>query len=94
MPRKPKVENLEGILGNAGGVKTPEPELAEKPIQPEPEKRSYPSREDKKPVQVFINTKAHTQLRIAGFEREMSNQDILTEALNAWFTINNLPPIA
>lgn len=91
---RPKVENLEQILGTAGGVQTPEPELEEKPIPSEPQKRSYPSREDKKPVQVFLNKQAHTQLRIAGFEREMSNQDILIDALNAWFKINNLPEIA
>lgn len=95
MARQPNA-NLEQILGDASGMPTPETESESETQQgqPTPENRSYPSREEKTPVQAFLNKDAHTQLRIAGFQRNMSNQDILIEALNAWFKINNLPPIA
>ena len=87
---------LEDIIKaeNTNGFETPETEADPKPEPSEPKSRSYPSREGKTPVQFFLNKDAHRQLKIVGAERELTNQDIMVEALNAWFLVNDLPPIA
>ena len=86
---------LEDIIQpeNANGFATPESEPKSTP-EPTPKTRRYPSREGKTPVQFFVNKDAHRQLKIVGAETEKSSQEILTEALNAWFVVNDLPPIA
>ena len=87
---------LEDIIQpeNVNGLPTPETEPDPIPDTPEPKKRRYPSREGKVPVQFHLNKDAHRQLKIVGAETDKSNQDILIEALNAWFVVNDLPPIA
>lgn len=94
MPRPPK-RGLEEIIHpqTANSFETSTADTDQNGTS-EPKKRGYPSREGKVPVQVFITEDAHTQLRIACAERKTSNQEILIEALNAWFTVNDLPPIA
>ena len=92
MPRQPKVD-LGSIIQPD---KAPAPETQPEPI-PEPtapKTRSYPSREGKIPVQFFVNKDAHRQLKITCAETDKTNQDIMIEALNAWFQINDKPPIA
>ena len=92
MPRQPKVD-LGSIIQPD---KAPAPETEPEPI-PEPtapKTRSYPSREGKIPVQFFVNKDAHRQLKITCAETDKTNQDIMIEALNAWFQINDKPPIA
>ena len=79
---------------NPNGFPTPETKPEPAPVQPEPKTRSYPSREGKIPVQFFLNKDAHRQLKIVAAETDKSQQDILVEALNAWFVVNDLPPIA
>ena len=106
MARKPKVD-LGAIIQpeNANGIPTPEtqPEptsqgmphgshTADSP--PAPKTRTYPSREGKSSVQFFLNKDAHRQLKIVSAETDKSHQDILIEALNAWFLMNDKPPIA
>ena len=88
MPRQPK-RGLEEIIQSetANGFPAPEP-------VPETKTRSYPSREGKVPVQFFLEKDAHRQLKIVSAETDKSHQDILIEALNAWFVVNDLPPIA
>ena len=88
MPRQPK-RGLEEIIQSetANGFPVPEP-------GPETKTRSYPSREGKVPVQFFLEKDAHRQLKIVSAETDKSHQDILIEALNAWFVVNDLPPIA
>ena len=90
MPRQPK-RGLEEIIQSetANGFPAPEPEPG-----PETKTRSYPSREGKVPVQFFLEKDAHRQLKIVSAETDKSHQDILIEALNAWFVVNDLPPIA
>ena len=79
---------------NANEFSTPEPDSELTPEPSESKSRNYPSREGKTPVQFFLNKDAHRQLKIVGAERDLTNQDIMVEALNAWFLVNDLPPIA
>ena len=79
---------------NTSGFSTPEPDAEPTPEPSEPKSRSYPSREGKTSVQFFLNKDAHRQLKIVGAERELTNQNIMVEALNAWFLVNDLTPIA
>ena len=95
MARQPKT-NLGAIIqpDKANGFPTPETEPEPTPEPTTPKTRSYPSREGKIPVQFFVDKDAHRQLKIVAAETDKSNQDILIEALNAWFLMNDLPPIA
>lgn len=85
--------SLEDIiqLDPVNGTPAPEPEPDPKP---ETQKRSYPSREGKVPVQFFVNKDAHRQLKIICAETDQTNQDIMRDALNNWFLMNDKPPIA
>ena len=87
---------LEDIIKpeNPNGFPTPETEPEPIPEAAVPKTRSYPSREGKIPVQFFLNKDAHRQLKIVAAETDKSQQDILVEALNAWYLMNDLPPIA
>ena len=95
MARQPKVDFGSIIQpDNANGTPAPEPTPETVPETPEPKTRSYPSREGKIPVQFFLNKDAHRQLKITSAETDKTNQDIMREALNAWFQMNDKPPIA
>ena len=85
---------LEDIItgGTTNGFQTPESKPTD--VEDEPKQRRYPSREGKTPVQFFLNEDAHRQLKITAAETGKTNQDILIEALNAWFLMNDKPPIA
>ena len=92
MARQPKVD-LGSIIQPDNANVAPIPETEPDP-KPEPKTRSYPSREGKIPVQFFVNKDAHRQLKITCAENDKTNQDIMIEALNAWFQMNDKPPIA
>ena len=92
MARQPKVD-LGSIIQLDNANTAPIPETEPDP-KPEPKTRSYPSREGKIPVQFFLNKDAHRQLKITCAENDKTNQDIMIEALNAWFQMNDKPPIA
>ena len=92
MARQPKVD-LGSILQPENVKAAPTPETQPDP-KPESKKRSYPSREGKISVQFFLNKEAHRQLKITSAETDRTNQDIMIEALNAWFQMNDKPPIA
>ena len=79
---------------NPNGFPTAETKPEPTPETAVSKTRSYPSREGKIPVQFFLNKDAHRQLKINCAETDKSQQDILIEALNAWFVVNDLPPIA
>ena len=95
MARQPKVD-LGSIIQpkNTNGSPISETESEPTPEPPISKKRSYPSREGKVPVQFFLNKDAHRQLKIVSAETDKSHQDILIEALNSWFLMNDKPPIA
>jgi len=92
MARQPKVD-LGSIIQPENIKEIPIFETQPNP-KPETKKRSYPSREGKIPVQFFLNKAAHRQLKITCAETDRTNQDIMVEALNAWFQMNDKPPIA
>ena len=92
MTRQPRVD-LGSIIQPDNANVAPIPETEPDP-KPEPKPRSYPSREGKIPVQFFLNKDAHRQLKITCAETDKTNQDIMIEALNAWFQMNDKPPIA
>ena len=95
MARQPKVDFGSIVQSkNVNGSSIPETEAEPIPEPPISKKRSYPSREGKVPVQFFLNKDAHRQLKIISAETDKSHQDILIEALNAWFLMNDKPPIA
>ena len=95
MARQPKVD-LGSIIQPENASENPiqETEPNPKVESPEPKTRSYPSREGKTPIQFFVNKDAHRQLKIVCAETDKTNQDIMIEALNAWFQMNDKPPIA
>ena len=92
MARQPRVD-LGSIIQPDNANVAPIPQTEPDP-KPEPKTRSYPSREGKIPVQFFLNKDAHRQLKITCAENDKTNQDIMIEALNAWFQMNDKPPIA
>ena len=85
--------SLEDIIRLDPANEAPEPEVTPN-SEPETKKRNYPSREGKVPVQFFLNKDAHRQLKIVCAETDQTNQDIMIEALNSWFQLNDKPPIA
>ena len=92
MARQPKVD-LGSIIQPENVKEIPIPET-QPDSKPETQKRRYPSRSGKIPVQFFLNKDAHRQLKITSAETDRTHQDIMIEALNAWFQINDKPPIA
>ena len=95
MARQPKIDLSDRIQPDtANRNSTPDNEPEPKTEQPKPKTRSYPSRDGKTPVQFFLNKDAHRQLKIVSAETDKTNQDIMIEALNAWFQMNDKPPIA
>ena len=57
-----------------------------------------PAAKEKKPkkrhIGGYFDESVYRQMKIVGAEKDMTTQDILTEALNAWFLIHDKPPIA
>lgn len=92
MARQPKVD-LGSLIQPENVTEMPIPETEPDP-KPVSKKRRYPSRAGKVPVQFFLNKEAHRQLKITCAETDRTHQDIMVEALNAWFQINDKPPIA
>jgi len=53
-----------------------------------------PSRSGKKPVTAYVGKTAHKQLRSLGLDLDKSNQDMIVDALNDYFTRHGLDRIA
>ena len=75
-------------------VKPTEP----KPESPKPEQKSKserpPSREGKTGFTVYFDEATHTQLKIMSIEQKTSMHDLMINAVNILFELNNKPPIA
>ena len=56
--------------------------------------KHLPSRQKKLHIGIYVDEKTHTQLKIIGIEKKMTIQQMGLEALNAFFKLNNKPPIA
>ncbi|MDE0634768.1 MAG: hypothetical protein OXI43_02790 [Candidatus Poribacteria bacterium] len=53
-----------------------------------------PSRQKKLHIGIYVDEDVHTQLKIIGIEKKMTVQQMGVEALNAFFKLNDKPPIA
>ena len=61
---------------------------------PKPTPAVPPSRQGKKMISGHFEKDVHRQLKMLALEKETSIQDLLSQALNALFERNNMPPIA
>ena len=57
-------------------------------------KKVAPSREKKKHIGGYFDEAVYRQMKHIGVEKNMTTQDILAAALNAWFQMHDKPPIA
>ncbi len=53
-----------------------------------------PSRQGKKMISGHFDKDVHRQLKVLALEKDTSIQNLLSQALNALFERNNMPPIA
>ena len=70
------------------------PELAVVESATTDPKKIAPSREKKKHIGGYFDEAVYRQMKHIGIEKNMTTQDILTAALNAWFQMHDKPPIA
>lgn len=68
----------------------PKPEISVVEAQPT-EKTTQPK---KRHIGGYFDEAVYRQLKIVGAEKGLTTQDILTEALNAFFRMHDKPPIA
>lgn len=68
----------------------PKPEISVVESQPV-EKATKPK---KRHIGGYFSEDVYRQLKIVGAEKGLTTQDILTEALNAFFRMHDKPPIA
>ena len=70
------------------------PELEVVESVPTEQKKVAPSREKKKHIGGYFDEAIYRQMKHIGIEKNMTTQDILAAALNAWFQMHDKPPIA
>ena len=90
MPKK-KV-NLAQVFKENEQPQKPELEVVESP--PTDKKKIAPSREKKKHIGGYFDEAVYRQMKHIGVEKGMTTQDILKDALNAFFRMHDKPPIA
>ena len=73
-------------------VQTDQPDTTEPEQKPKSERP--PSRAGKKGFTVYFDEPTHTQLKIMAIEQGTSMHDLMINALNTLFELNNKPPIA
>ena len=71
-------------------------ETSEKTLTPveTTQSKRLPSRQKKLHIGIYVDEDVHTQLKIIGIEKKMTIQQMGLEALNAFFKLNDKPPIA
>ena len=87
-----KKVNLAEVFKQNEESQKPELEVVE--AAPTQEKKVAPSRENKKHIGGYFDEAVYRQMKHIGVEKDMTTQDILREALNAFFRIHDKPPIA
>ena len=92
MGTRKKVNLAEVFKENEGLPQKPELEVVES--APTPQKKVAPSREKKKHIGGYFDEAVYRQMKHLGIEKNMTTQEILKEALNAFFRIHDKPPIA
>lgn len=68
-------------------------EITTEPVETTQAKRP-PSRQKKLHIGIYVDEEVHTQLKMLGIEKKMTIQQMGLEALNAFFKLNDKPPIA
>ena len=87
-----KKVNLAQVFKENEQPQKPELEVVESP--PTDKKKIAPSREKKKHIGGYFDEAVYRQMKHIGIEKNMTTQDILAAALNAWFQMHDKPPIA
>ena len=87
-----KKVNLAKVFKETEQFQKPDLEVVEStPTDP---KKVAPSREKKKHIGGYFDEAVYRQMKHLGIEKNMTTQDILAAALNAFFQIHDKPPIA
>ena len=87
-----KKVNLAKVFKETEQFQKPDLEVVEStPTDP---KKVAPSREKKKHIGGYFDEAVYRQMKHIGVEKNMTTQDILAAALNAWFQMHDKPPIA
>ena len=92
MPKK-KVNLAEVFKENEQSQK-PELEVVESAPTVGARSPRPPSREKKKHIGGYFDEAVYRQMKHLGIEKNMTTQDILKDALNAFFRMHDKPPIA
>ena len=87
-----KKVNLAKVFKETEQFQKPDLEVVES--APAAQKKTAPSREQKKHVGGYFPIEVYRQMKHIGVEKNMTTQDILAAALNAWFQMHDKPPIA
>ena len=87
-----KKVNLAEVFKQNEQSQKPELEVVESP--PTDKKKIAPSRKKKKHIGGYFDEAVYRQMKHLGIEKNMTTQDILKEALNAFFRMHDEPPIA
>ena len=87
-----KKVNLAEVFKENEQSQKPELEVVEAPTTEQ--KKVAPSREKKKHIGGYFDEAVYRQMKHIGIEKNMTTQDILAAALNAWFQMHDKPPIA
>ena len=87
-----KKVNLAKVFKETEQFQKPDLEVVES--APADQKKIAPSREKKKHIGGYFDKAVYRQMKHIGVEKNMTTQDILAAALNAWFQMHDKPPIA
>ena len=92
MANKKKLSEV--FIENENELKPQETETEVEPTPKPTENSVRPSRKDKRHIGGYFSPDVYKQLRLIGVEKDMTMQDMMAEAFNAFFKINDKPPIA
>lgn len=82
------------FIENENQLKPQETTTEVEPTSEPVENKVRPSRKDKRHIGGYFTADVYKQLKIIGVEKDMTMQDMMAEAFNAFFKINDKPPIA
>ena len=86
--------NKSTLTETLSGINQVRQEAIDVETTPKPTAIVPPSRQGKKMISGHFDKDVHRQLKILALEKETSIQDLLSQALNALFERNDMPPIA
>ena len=89
-----KKVNLAKVFKETEQFQKPELEVVESVLTVGARSPRPPSREKKKHIGGYFDEAVYRQMKHIGVEKNMTTQDILKDALNAFFRMHDKPPIA